>query len=39
MSKAVTELLRALAVRLGGLFAGGVTRQRNLSREFHRLGM
>ncbi len=37
MSKAVTELLRALAVRLDGLFAGGATRQRNMSREFDKL--
>ena len=37
MSKAVTELFRALAVRLGWLFAGGATQQRNMSREFDKL--
>ena len=37
MSKAVTELFRALAVRLGGLFAGGATQQRNMSQEFDKL--
>ena len=37
MSKAVTDLFRALAARLGGLFAGGATRQRTMSREFDQL--
>ena len=37
MSKAVTDLFRALASRLGGLFAGGATQQRTMTREFDRL--
>ncbi len=37
MSKDFTDLFRALASRLGGLFANDATQQRDMNREFDKL--